>query len=358
MVAHFQVPLVLPELIVDTNRIGGLAIVGYILCGLVVVTAFGFIGWTYHSRKLQVVKASQAIFLIMVAVGVLIMASSIIPLSKDDSNEQLGNTGICMSIPWLCFMGFAITFTALYSKTRRINRIFHSGQACTRVEVKPHQVLIPFLLLVSANAVVLTCWTVLDPLTFEHLDHKGLDGWNRVISTYGTCRSEHGVRYLVPLAAINLIVLAIANWQAYEARRIKSEFSESKYIGLTMASLLQCVLMGIPILFVVREQPQAFYLVLVFMLFILSMAVLCLIFAPKIILQDTYSRSAPEEQRRMILGAVQESQPVRAAAPAPTTTTTTSGYKLVARPMSTDPTFPVTKPTHSTEVISEQSNEP
>jgi gamma-aminobutyric acid type B receptor len=160
------------------------------------------------------------------------MASSSIPLSFDDSNKQLGMTGICMSIPWLCFMGFAITFAALYSKTRRINRIFRSGQACTRVEVKPHQVLIPFLLLVSANAIVLICWTVLDPLTYERVNHEGTDGWNRVISTYGTCRSEHGWRYLVPLAAINLIVLAIANWQAYEARRIKSEFSESKYIGL------------------------------------------------------------------------------------------------------------------------------
>jgi hypothetical protein len=59
---------------------------------------------------------------------------------------------------------------------------------------------------------------------------------------------------------------------------------------------------------------------------ILSMAVLCLIFAPKIVLQDAYSRASPEEQRRMILGAVWESQPKRAAAQAPATTVTrTSG---------------------------------
>lgn len=308
VVTHIQVPLILPPLTVDENRTGGLAIVGYILFGLVTVTAFGFIGWTYHSRKLHAVKASQPIFLIMVALGVLIMASSIIPLSFDDSTGHLGSTGICMSVPWLCFMGFSITFAALYSKTKRINKIFRSGQMFTRVKVKAQHVVIPFLVLVSLNAIVLICWTVLDPLTYVRANHAGLDGWNRVISTYGTCQSQHGYRYVIPLTLINLIVLLIANYQAYEARKIKSEFSESKYIGLAMASMLQCGVIGIPILFVVRQQPQAFYIILVLVLFIISEVVLLLIFAPKIILQDSYSRAAPEQQRQMILGAVRESQ--------------------------------------------------
>jgi ABC-type sugar transport system substrate-binding protein len=137
VVTHIQVPLVLPPLYVDENRLGGLAVVGYVLFGLVTLTAIGFIGWTYQSRKLQVVKASQPIFLIMVALGVLIMASSIIPLSFDDSTGHLGSTGICMSIPWLCFMGFSITFAALYSKTKRINEIMRSSESFIRVKVTP-----------------------------------------------------------------------------------------------------------------------------------------------------------------------------------------------------------------------------
>lgn len=308
VVTHIMVPLVLPELVVDDNRIGQIAICGYILFALIVIEAIGFSYWTFHCRNLKVVKASQPLFLIMVAFGVLIMACTIIPLSFDDSTAKTDSTGICMSVPWLYSTGFTITFAALYSKTRRINHIFHSGETFARVEVKPHHVLIPFLVLLSLSTIVLLCWTVLDPLTYVRVNHAGVDGWNRVISTYGTCRSNHGLRFFVPLVILNVIVLIIANWQAYQARTIKSEFSESKYIGLSIASMLQCGALAVPILFLVRDNPEAFYLVVVFAIFIVSEGVLLLIFVPKIVLQDTYSHSAPEEQRRMILGAVSSSR--------------------------------------------------
>jgi gamma-aminobutyric acid type B receptor len=59
---------------------------------------------------------------------------------------------------------------------------------------------------------------------------------------------------------VNLSVLVIANWQAYVSRVVESEVAEFKYIAMTMASLLQASLSGVPILFVVRDNPQAFYL--------------------------------------------------------------------------------------------------
>ena len=80
---------------------------------------------------------------------------------------------------------------------------------------------------------------------------------------------------------INLGVLIIANWQAYKSRKIRSEFSESKYIMLCMISLLEALLIGIPILFVVRDSPQAYYMTISFMVFVICMGDLLLIFIPK-----------------------------------------------------------------------------
>jgi gamma-aminobutyric acid type B receptor len=248
-------------------------------------------------------------FLIMVALGVLVMASSIIPLSFDDggvpdSQTERECTLICMSVPWLGFCGFTITFSALFSKTMRINRIFHSKVPFGRVKVTVGDVMGPFVALLSANIVVLACWTVIDPLTYVREAHQGTDGWNRIISTYGSCQSNHVGRYLIPLAFVNLSVLVIANWQAYVSRMVESEFAESKYIAMTMASLLQASLSGVPILFVVRDNPQAFYLVLIFMVFVICMAVLLLIFVPKVVMTEASTRRNEQEQRQLILLSV------------------------------------------------------
>jgi hypothetical protein len=112
---------------------------------------------------------------------------------------------------------------------------------------------------------------------------------------------------LIPLAIVNLSVLVIANWQAYVSRLIESEFSESKYVAMTMASLLQATLSGCPILFVVRDQPGAFYLVLTFMVFIICMAVLLLIFVPKVVLAAAFSRRNEQEQRQLIFHSIHQS---------------------------------------------------
>ena len=105
----------------------------------------------------------------------------------------------------------------------------------------------PFAVLFVCNVVVLICWTVIDPLRYERQLYIGTDFWNREIASYGACRSNNVAPFIVPLAIINIVSLAIACWQAYKARSIQSEFSEAKYIGLTVSSMFQAFLTGIPI---------------------------------------------------------------------------------------------------------------
>ena len=281
-----RVPLELPDVQINTNYIGNLRYVGFTLYGLIALAAIGFGIWAWLHRKVRVVNASQPMFLIMIATGALIMGSSMIPLSFDDSSSnytQKRGEVMCMSIPWLISIGFATTFSALFSKTWRINKIFHKKNSFSRVKVTERDVMVPFVLLVLANVIILTCWTVIAPLQYERNAHPGTDEWNRIISTYGACRSDSVVPFLVPLAFINVGLLMVANWQAYEARSIQSEFAESQYIAIVMASMLQAFLSGVPILFLIKDEPQAHYLVMVFMLFIICMAILLLIFVPKVV---------------------------------------------------------------------------
>ena len=312
LITHIQVPLVLPELVVDNNLIGRLRILGYTLLGLIYATAIACGVWTFLRRDTTVVKAAQPIFLILVALGVIIFGSTIFPLSIDDGGDSMDETSAtmaCMSIPWLACCGFTISFSALFSKTIRFERIVEEARECHRVKVRAVDVLLPFSLLLGMNVVVLVLWTVLDPLTYARTDNPGTDGWNRIMSTYGACRCENHVAYTLPLAVINAGVLACAIYQAYKSRKIRLEFAESKYIAISMILLLEALLIGTPILLVVRDSPGAFYLAVVLMIFVICIGVLLLIFVPKVFMAAEYSHRSLTDQRRMIMEGIRESVP-------------------------------------------------
>ena len=203
LINYNLVPEELPELKVEQNLLGDLKWVGYICFGIVVVGFLVCMGWTVVNRNEIVVKASQPFFLAMTASGVLVMGSTMIPLSFDDGGEAISDSfamGICMSIPWLGFTGFSITFSAMFSKTWRVNQFFKSSNARARIRVKERDAIIPFLIMFSLNIIILICWTLIDPLKYVRTFSLGTDLWNREIASTGQCLSEDGaVPFLVPL---------------------------------------------------------------------------------------------------------------------------------------------------------------
>lgn len=237
-------------------------------------------------------------------------AATIIPLSMDDDADEISEkeaTWICMTAPWLCCCGLTVTFSALFSKTIRINRIVEGTRQCHRVKVTAFDVLVPFSVLVILNVLILTIWTIFDPLMYVRSNNAGLDGWSRVISTYGACQCDDARPYVVPLGVLNLGMLVMANWQAYKSRKIRSEFAESKYIAICMLLLLEALLIGVPILLVVKNSPQAFYLTICFVIFVICMGILLLIFVPKIAIAADYSQRPLVEQRRMLMDHIRQS---------------------------------------------------
>jgi hypothetical protein len=315
LVSYNLIPLELDKvypLNFDENALGSVIIVGYVCFAFVVLSVFVCFVWTVYNRSAIVVRAAQPFFLLIVLGGIVILSSTIIPLSLDDGGDpdSISSTfavGICMSIPWLAFTGFTVIFSALFSKTWRINQVFRAGNSHARVQVSTMDVLAPFAVIFTCNVIVLICWTALDPLTYTRVVGEGTDFWNREIESYGTCRSDKAVAFLSPLACINFAVVAIACWQAFEGRNISSEFAESKYIGLSVASLFQAFLTGLPIVVIVKDDPRAFYLVLVLMIFVLSEVILLLIFLPKIYLAYQYSGMSKADQNKFMRDRIEGS---------------------------------------------------
>jgi len=320
MVAYNLIPLELPRLDVDENRIGNLKYMGFGFFGVVALSTIACSVWTLRNRSTVVVNAAQPFFLAMVAAGVLLMASSLIPLSYDDGGSGDGHddqlffgvsnmrsVAICMSIPWLGLTGFTVTFSALLSKTLRVKTLFRAKVKYARIKVTVCDVLRPFFMLLTLNSAILIAWTVKDPLTYVRGVSVGTDFWNRVISTYGGCQSDNVAAYLAPLAVLNLGVICATIYQVYQVRDVKSVFSEAKYIGLTIGVMFQVFSTGIPVVAVVRENAEVFYLVLAIVIFFLCMSILLLIFLPKIFMTKNFSKMSEADQKRTVARNIRQS---------------------------------------------------
>uniref|UniRef100_A0A7S1ZKP5 G-protein coupled receptors family 3 profile domain-containing protein n=1 Tax=Ditylum brightwellii TaxID=49249 RepID=A0A7S1ZKP5_9STRA len=247
---------------------------------LALSTFFGV--WVWLNMNRSCIKKSQPLFLGMICIGTFLMASTIIPLGIDDSIVSPDACSrACMAAPWIFSIGFTTAFTALFCKIWRINILITSSQSFRRVNVTAMDVMKPFAILLTLNVIFLLVWTIVDPMEWErNITSSSADSR----SSYGICvlgRSGVSTAMISCLLVVGFCVIVLANYQAYKARRISVEFSESKYVAMCMVVMLQVLLIGIPLSVLVSEDPVPRYFVMTAIIFILTMSLLLLIFVPK-----------------------------------------------------------------------------
>lgn len=265
---------------VDYNYLTSIRPAGLAMCAIAMALAVACGVWTQLHRKHRVVIASQPFFLGIICIGCLIMASSIIPLSFDDSIASTEGCSIaCMAFPWLLSIGFTTTFAALFSKVWRLNQVISNSMQMRRVAVKEKDVILPFVVLMTANVAVLLAWTIVDPLKWVRTNP------DTQYQSNGYCESEgqSAWKFLIPLGLLNGLALVMANIQAFRARNISTEYSESSYIMFAMVSLLQSLIIGVPLLIIVNDNEVARYFVWCGIIFIVTTSILGVMFIPKVL---------------------------------------------------------------------------
>lgn len=123
-------PLILPD--IENEELNlmstGVKVAGLTFACIVMAMSVAWFVWTIWNRKKPVVKASQPAFLCMLCDGTLIMASCIIPSSLQEPVSDRGLDIACMSTLWLFSVGFVTSFSALFSKTWRLNQVRPTSQ--------------------------------------------------------------------------------------------------------------------------------------------------------------------------------------------------------------------------------------
>ena len=295
-----RVPLNIPKLDVDHNYIEKLAILGYVSFFMIVGTSLYFMIWTNINRTSKVVLASQPFFLDMICVGTLVMGSTIIPLSISMNEGKYGKSACnrsCKVIAWTFYLGFIIIFSALYSKLRRINRIFEGAKKLKRVMVTVPDVIIPFIVSFTCEVILLICWTVTNEQQYEVKDGEGTDGWNRKIQDNGVCNFFLNKSFQLPNLVFIFGLLLLANFEAFKARNIDVEYSESKYITAITILILQAFIIGIPVIILTQEKTKPTYLAMIILILSICMGVLLQIFIPKVIAHRNSKQNSTQEEQ-------------------------------------------------------------
>ena len=273
----------LPPLDIENNYLGtALRAVGLSMTILIVTLSFASSLWTQINGRYRVVRASQPIFLHLITFGCALMGSSILFLSLDDEvvSTQVC-TSFCISFPWFLCFGWICVFSALFAKTRRVNKIFHNPNTLKRIKVTVWDVMASVLCLMTLATVVLTLWTILQPPTWNR-EVSSFDPFGREFETKGSCNYEDGIAFVVTLGVLLLGILVYAVYEAYVARNVSTEFAESEYIAVLLATILLVSFLGIPVMIIAGDEPRARFFVSAAIIFIICMATLLLIFVPKI----------------------------------------------------------------------------
>jgi hypothetical protein len=255
--------------------------------------------WTIMRRKTPVVRASQPIFLVMLSAGTFIMSSSIIPSTFQEPLPQRLLDVACMLDRYLFSVGFSMTFAALYSKTWRINTVHANAKKFRRVTIRVRDALLPFAILTVLNMVILVTWTIVAPLKWERII-KAEDMFGQPIESRGTCfssvyyRDRTETTFLCLLGAVNVTALLCSNYQSYRARALPSEYNETVYMAMTNFIILEGMVLGAPILFLVGSDPASFMLINSLLVSIICLAVLGPMFVPK------FNKAKDEKARRSV----------------------------------------------------------
>ena len=178
----------------------------------------------------------------------------------------------------------------------RLNQVNYKGNRFRRVVVRPKDVLYPFAILMSANIAILTAWTIVDPLRWTRVELANyFDIFDRPSDSVAYCRgSDSTTSYFIFMyVGINVVALIFANYQSYVARKYPSAYNEGYYIALSVGFLLEACLLGIPVIYLVKDTPSQVFLVKSIFITMLCLLILLPLFIPKYLARNEMEMKEP-----------------------------------------------------------------
>ena len=187
-----------------------------------------------------------------------------------------------------------------------------AAQTFRNVKVDVKDVMFIMVVVILIQVAILLCWQLIDPMRWQReIIMQDANGYPA--QSIGYCSSDgSALPYLIPLVAVDGLMLLYALYLCFVTRKVKEDFQEGRWIFAVVLSIFQILVLSIPILVIVENNNDAFYFVRASVIFLIGFSVMGLIFFPKMYRLHT---RAKQEGRRMALGATTIGIPNRHSQP-------------------------------------------
>jgi len=253
-----------------------------------ILLSVGFAVWAYVFRETRVVKASQPFFLYLICIGCFIMTSSIITFQIDEQvaamDDDLNGCSVaCNAMVWQGYIGFAVVFSSIFTKTRRVNKVMQSSKKFSRIKLTVSDTIRPVIILTTLNVIILALMSGFHPLSYT-VETVKVDQFEQLEETYGHCvwTDPSAIWYIIVLSLLDVGSVIVSIVEAWKARNLATEFAESQYIFKMLVTILVVISLGGPILYITKDNPPAMLFVKSAVVFVVVCAVLLLMMVPKI----------------------------------------------------------------------------
>jgi hypothetical protein len=187
-----------------------------------------------------------------------------------------------MGIPWLYSVGFSITFGALFAKIRFVhNRVQTDTQQAavddTVRHVSARQTALTVGLVLSIDIVILTVWSIVDPLEWKRTILTA-DKYGEPLTSSGHCSSDHWLVFGGIIASFHFCLIAVASYKCYVTKEVHSAFTDVKYIAIAMFSNMQVFVLGLPVLMILGAESAGSFFVRCAFIWLNDFVVVTLIF--------------------------------------------------------------------------------
>jgi hypothetical protein len=239
---------------------------------VVISVAFGIFIIATWSNK--VVRAGSPPFMLLVVAGSVLIYIGVLtwPLHTD--------TSMCLATPWMLVGGFVLLFSALFSRTYRLMKIFKDDNLNKTFRISDAQLYIIVVVLELIAVIILVLWTTVGP---QEAILNVPDSSRPSLNFYSCQTGRAGTIFLAIAGTYIFFIIVVGVIMSLRIWNIPFEiYSESKYIGFAMYNLLFFFIVAIVTSLVFSSDQRIVSYVLRSLCIILgNLITMCSLFIPK-----------------------------------------------------------------------------
>eukprot|EP00004_Rigifila_ramosa_P011562 TRINITY_DN2478_c0_g1_i4.p1 TRINITY_DN2478_c0_g1~~TRINITY_DN2478_c0_g1_i4.p1 ORF type:complete len:2291 (-),score=491.13 TRINITY_DN2478_c0_g1_i4:25-6897(-) len=191
------------------------------------------------------INRQQPVFCIVTQAGCMLGLFLLVPFVGEPT------ASLCLARMWLPPIAFTLVYAALFAKTWRVYRIFHNP-SLKLITITTGDMLIKICGLLFLDVVLLVLWSSISPLKPNLYLSQG--------TVYATCSSNKSSLFFAIFLVIKFALLFGGAVLSFQARAVKSAFSESKYIAFSIYNELFVAVFLLPVGASVNSPQLAFTL--------------------------------------------------------------------------------------------------